>query len=96
MTVDPPPDPRQRLAEVARKRADRRRRWRLFGEGSIGRNLGQIGALGWTIILPALIGLGIGRWLDRETGSRIFWTAPLLLIGLAAGCWSGWRWITRR
>ncbi|WP_371424683.1 AtpZ/AtpI family protein [Tardiphaga sp.] len=63
---------------------------------AVARNLGQIGILGWQIVLPTLAGLAIGRWLDHRLASGIFWTAPLLLIGLAFGCWSGWRWIHRQ
>ncbi|WP_454884227.1 AtpZ/AtpI family protein [Sphingomonas oryzagri] len=63
---------------------------------SVARNLGQIGVLGWQIVLPALAGLAIGRWLDHRLASGIFWTAPLLLIGLTVGCWSGWRWVHRQ
>lgn len=88
------PDPEARLAEAVRLRAQRRRDQE-DGPG-FARNLGQIGALGWTIVLPALIGLAIGRWLDHRMATRIFWTAPLLMVGIALGCWSGWRWVNRR
>jgi ATP synthase protein I len=84
------------LAEAARKRRERRAHWRKEGEPSVMRMAGQIGMLGWMIVTPALLGLFLGRWIDREMGSGIFWTAPLLLLGLAAGCWSAWRWIHRQ
>ncbi|HET9019625.1 MAG TPA: AtpZ/AtpI family protein [Acetobacteraceae bacterium] len=31
--------------------------------------------------------------MDRLLGTGIFWTGPLLLAGLALGCWSAWRWM---
>ena len=34
-----------------------------------------------------------GRWLDVRYGSGLFWTAPLLMLGAALGCWSAWRWM---
>jgi ATP synthase protein I len=49
--------------------------------------------LGWVIVTPMLIGVFIGRWLDRTFASGIFWTAPLLIIGVAIGAWSAWKWI---
>ena len=49
----------------------------------------MIGALGWTIVTPTLIGIFAGRWLDRAFGSGIFWTLGLLVAGLALGCWLG-------
>jgi ATP synthase protein I len=49
--------------------------------------------LGWILVTPTLLGIFLGRWLDRMFHSGIFWTAPLLLLGLALGCWSAWKWI---
>ncbi len=63
---------------------------------SVARNLGQIGILGWQIVLPGLLGLALGRWIDHRLTSGIFWTAGLLVGGLALGCWSAWRWIERQ
>lgn len=85
----------EHLAEAARKRAEREARWKRDGEDSFARRLGQIGVLGWLIVFPTLGGMYIGRWLDRSFGTGIFFTAPLLLIGLALGGWLGWRWIER-
>ena len=42
----------------------------------------KIGVLGWVIVTPMLIGVFIGRWLDRTFASGIFWTAPLLMVGV--------------
>lgn len=50
----------------------------------------MIGALGWTIVTPTLIGIFVGRWFDRSFGSGIFWTLGLLVLGLAAGCALAW------
>jgi ATP synthase protein I len=70
---------------------DRRDRWRREGERSIGQNLAMIGALGWTIVLPTLLGIFAGRWLDRIFATGIFWTLGLLVAGLAAGCALAWQ-----
>jgi ATP synthase protein I len=85
----------ERLDEVVRLRRDRRERWQREGERSIGQNLAMIGALGWTIVAPTLIGIFAGRWMDRTFGSGVFWTLGLLVAGLAAGCWMGWKRIHR-
>ena len=85
----------ERLDEVVRLRSDRRERWQREGERSIGQNLAMIGALGWTIVAPTLIGIFLGRWLDRAMGAGIFWTLGLLVGGLAAGCWMAWKRIHR-
>ncbi len=93
MTDELPPQ-QEKLVDAVRQRAERRRVARHLP--SLARNFGQIGALGWQIVVPALIGLAIGRWLDHRLASGIFWTAPLLVLGLGLGCWSGWRWMQRQ
>jgi ATP synthase protein I len=90
-----PVDHPERLDDAVRLRRGRRERWQREGERSIGQNLAMIGALGWTIVTPTLIGIFAGRWLDRAFGSGIFWTLGLLGAGLAAGCWLGWKRIYR-
>lgn len=84
------------MAEAARKEKDRRIRWRTEGEQSFMRFVGQIGVLGWIIVAPTLLGLFIGRWLDRIFGTGIFWSAALLVLGVTLGFWSGWRWMNRQ
>jgi ATP synthase protein I len=89
----PSPD---RMAEAVRKRQERQVHWRSEGEPSMARFVGQIGILGWIIVAPTLLGLFIGRWLDRMLTSGIFWSAALLVLGVAIGFWSAWRWMHRQ
>ena len=81
------------LLENVRLRGQRRRNWLREGEPSVARRLAQIGVLGWIIVMPMLIGIFIGRWLDRMFNTGLFWTAPLLMLGVALGCWSAWKWM---
>jgi ATP synthase protein I len=83
------------LNEAVRLRRGRREHWRREGERSIGQNLAMIGALGWTIVTPILIGIFVGRWLDSRFGSGVFWTLGLLVAGLAVGCTLAWKRIHR-
>lgn len=86
--------PQQDVVDAVKQRAERERKARRLPP--IVRQLGQIGVLGWQIVLPVLFGLAIGRWLDHRLGSGIFWTAGLLVVGLVLGCWSAWRWMQRQ
>jgi ATP synthase protein I len=88
-----PPDG---MADAARKEEDRRRRWHTEGEPSVMRFVGQIGILGWIIVMPTLLGLFAGRWLDNTFRTGIFWSAALLVAGVTLGFWSGWRWMHRQ
>lgn len=92
--TDPLPPTQEHLVEAVRERAERKRKAR--GLPSLARNFGQIGILGWQIVVPALVALAFGRWLDHRLASGIFWTAPLVFIGIGLGCWSAWRWVQRQ
>lgn len=85
------PDHPARLDEAVKKRRDRRSLWEREGERSIARNMAMIGALGWAIVTPTLIGVFAGRWLDSTFGTGVFWTLSLLAAGLAAGCAMAWK-----
>ena len=51
----------------------------------------MIGALGWLIVIPALVGIFLGRWLDQLAATGIMWTAALLFVGVVAGCYMAWK-----
>lgn len=93
MIASPDPQPEDRLANAARRSADRAKAGLETPEPSLGARLGQIGVLGWTIVVPTLLGLVLGRWLDREFATGIFFSAPLIIIGAILGFWSAWKWM---
>ncbi|WP_422002350.1 AtpZ/AtpI family protein [Reyranella sp.] len=90
---DPPEDP---MVGAARREGERRRRWLSEGAPSVARYVGQIGVLGWIVVTPTLLGLFAGRWLDHRFGTGIFWSAPLLFVGIGIGAYSAWKWIHRQ
>jgi len=57
--------------------------------------LGLIGVVGWSVVLPMVVGLLVGRWIDRGYGTGYAWTMGLLLFGLFMGCLNAWRSITK-
>ena len=71
----------------------RKLRARREGERSIWFGLGMFGLVGWSIALPTILGLVMGIWLDKQLESGLTWTAALLLLGVALGCWNAWRWV---
>jgi ATP synthase protein I len=89
----PDPDESDPLVHGVRVRDARHRRWTREGDPSVAHRLAQVGVLGWIIVTPMLLGVFLGRWLDRMLGTGIFWTAPLLLLGLVLGGWSAWKWM---
>jgi len=79
-----------------RRRVDRRKQWEREGDPTLARQFACVGVLGWLIVIPALLGAALGRWLDGIFASGIVFSAGLLFAGLALGCWSGWRWMQER
>jgi len=46
--------------------------------------------VGWSVVLPTLMGAALGIWLDRHWPSRFSWTLVLLISGLLVGCANVW------
>ncbi len=57
--------------------------------------LGMMGAIGWSVAIPTLIGVAFGVWLDIKYPGRISWTLTFLSIGLFVGCANAWYWVKR-
>lgn len=62
---------------------------------SIWFGLGMFGMVGWSVAIPALIGIALGIWLDTHIPSRYSWTLMLLVFGLILGCFNAWYWIDK-
>ena len=59
------------------------------------RYLGLVGSVGWGVVVPMLVGVALGRLIDRKAGTAYEWTLGLLVFGLAVGCYNVWRMVTR-
>jgi ATP synthase protein I len=57
--------------------------------------LGMFGMIGWSVVVPSLLGTALGRWLDKTHPVSFSWTLSLMIIGLFAGCLIAWRWIDK-
>jgi len=88
--------PDGKMEDAARLAAERERKFRDEPEPSFAARLGQIGVLGWAIVAPILLCVIVGRWLDGALKTGIFFTAPLIMLGAAAGLWTAWRWMHRQ
>jgi len=60
---------------------------------SMWQGLGVIGMVGWSVVLPTLLGLAVGHWLDRVAPARFSWSLSLMMGGLIFGCAAAWRWV---
>jgi len=87
----PPDDEERKLERVVDRVRARREYWARTGELPLGRALGMMGRFGWTIVGPTLLGAFVGRWLDRNFHSGVFWSATLVFLGVAAGFYMVWK-----
>lgn len=86
------PDEKARdMRRAVRLREDRSRRWQEEGERPLWRNLSMIGALGWLIVVPTLLGVAVGRWLDATFDTGITFSAALIVVGVTIGGWLAWQ-----
>ena len=58
--------------------------------------LGLMGLIGWAVVVPLLLGVALGLWLDTHYPSQQHhWTLALLVAGLMIGCFNAWLWIAK-
>ena len=94
----PGDEPGERLDEAVGDKARRRMRARREGDRGVWFGLGMFGLVGWSVAVPALLGIGIGMFLDaRLTGGpgTVSWTLTGLVVGVVVGCVNAWYWVKR-
>jgi ATP synthase protein I len=80
---------------VVEKKAARKLRARREPQRTVWFGLGMFGLVGWSVAIPAVAGVALGLWIDRTWPGRVSWTLTLLVAGVAVGCLTAWRWISR-
>ena len=58
--------------------------------------LGMMGLVGWSVVIPTLLGTALGIWLDSRATGSYSWTLMLLIIGLIVGCLNAWYWVDKQ
>jgi ATP synthase protein I len=80
----------ENMMEQVELRAVRMIRGRQRSYRSLWRPVAMVGLIGWTVVVPMLIGIAVGTWIDRTWPSHFSWTLMLLVGGLGFGCMSAW------
>lgn len=55
--------------------------------------VGMFGLVGWAVSIPTVLGVFLGRWMDRQLEGSVSWTITMLLLGIVIGCLNAWYWI---
>lgn len=85
----------QRFSRQVGNKEARKLKARQKGKQGVWFGFGMFGMIGWSVAVPALIGAGIGLWLDKHHPGRHSWTLALLVGGLVLGCLNAWHWVNK-
>jgi ATP synthase protein I len=97
--IEPPPGgtpkPEPTLAGKVGAKAQRKLRAQRQGVPGVWFGLGMMGLVGWSVVVPTLLGAALGIWLDKHHPGRHSWTLALLVAGLVLGCFNAWHWVAK-
>lgn len=77
------------------KKASRMLKARRHSAHGVWFGLGMMGLIGWSVVIPTLLGAATGNWLDKHYPGGHSWTLALLIAGLVIGCWNAWQWVAK-
>lgn len=64
-------------------------------KNSIWHGFGMFGLIGWSIVVPTLLGALLGIWLDNRFPGDRSYTLAFLIAGLVVGCFNAWHWVSK-
>jgi len=82
------------IEKIKRKEKRKLRAQRKKGQ-AIWFGLGLFGVIGWSVMVPTLIGIAVGIWADRRWPGHISWTLTFLFAGIILGCLNAWYWVEK-
>lgn len=53
------------------------------------------GIIGWSLLIPVLLGIAGGIWLEKTFKDVFPWSAILILVSLSVGVLNAWFWIVQ-
>jgi ATP synthase protein I len=83
------------LASEIKAKAARKLKARRNSTQGVWFGLGMMGLIGWSVVIPTLLGALIGLWLDKRSQGNYVWTLTLLVAGLSIGCFNAWHWVAK-
>jgi ATP synthase protein I len=81
--------------EVGHKAA-RKLRAKRNKNGGVWFGLGMMGLIGWSVVVPTLLGAALGLWLDNRHQGSHSWVLILMVSGLCLGCANAWHWVAKQ
>jgi len=93
---EPKRDGRRAFLEEVHGKSERKSRARREGDRGIWFGLGMFGLVGWSVMIPTLLGIAVGVWLDLRFETETSWTLTGVVVGVAAGALNAWFWVKRK
>ncbi len=91
-----PPDPApSSFSRQVGEKETRKLKAQRKGVQTIWFGFGMFGLVGWSVVVPTLLGAALGHWFDKHYPGKHSWTLTLLIIGLIIGCLNAWHWLAR-
>ncbi len=88
-------EPETAFSRAVRAKAARKLKSRRNPSQGVWFGLGMMGLVGWSVVVPTLVGAVLGVWLDSRHPGHYSWTLMLLMIGLVIGCLNAWHWVSK-
>jgi len=95
MSDEPATKSERSLAEQVGTKAARKLDARRHPAPGVWFGLGMMGLVGWSVVVPTLLGAALGLWLDKHHPGTHTWTLALLVAGLTFGCANAWHWVAK-
>lgn len=92
---DSPQNIKQGFIKKIEKKEKRKLRAQRKKGQAIWFGLGLFGVIGWSVMVPTLIGIAVGIWADRRWPGQISWTLTFLFVGIILGCLNAWYWVEK-
>ena len=90
-----PVKPRPSLGQAVGAKAARKLKARRNAGQGVWSGLGMMGLIGWSVVIPTLLGAALGIWLDEHYPGTHAWPLALLMAGPAIGCLNAWHWVAK-
>ena len=90
-----PKDIKQSFIEKIKRKEKRKLRAKKKKDQAVWFGLGLFGVIGWSVMVPTLIGIAVGIWADRRWPGNISWTLTFLFAGIILGCLNAWYWVEK-
>jgi len=93
--TEEPKDIKQGFIKKIEKKEKRKLRARGKKYQAIWFGMGLFGVIGWSVMIPTVVGIAVGIWADRRWPGQISWTLTFLFAGIILGCLNAWYWVEK-